>query len=130
MVYDNHVAVKTSLHRAESIPPPFNAFEVYYVLPKAFEQDLKALALSDAEAAIEAGPTDLQLDLTSLVESVEGDEVYVIQTAAQPDGYLRLGGSGKKDQYWTLKDGLVEDEDFLFIHQTGWDKIVEWYVGQ
>lgn len=122
------MTTSTQLSAAESIPPPFNAYEVYYILPKAFEQDLKALALNDAETKTEAAPTDLQLDLTGLVESVEGDDVYVIQTAAQSDGFLRLAGNAGKERFWTLKDGLVEDEDFLFIHQSGWTKIVEWYV--
>lgn len=110
----------------ENIPPPFTAYNTYYVIPKSFEQDLKALALNDAETKTEASPTDLQLNMKDLVETVEGEEVYVLQTWEQPDGTSALGGDLKKDVFWNLKDGLVEDDDFLFIHQTGWDKIIEW----
>lgn len=122
-------SVITRLILAESIPPPFIDFNVYYIIPKSFEKDLKALALSDAETKTDAAPTDLQLDMTGLVESVHPEQVHVIQTTAVPDGSLTLGGPYKEaESYWTLKDGLVEDDDFLFIHQSGWEKIMEWQV--
>lgn len=110
-----------------SIPPPFIEFNVYYIIPKSFERDLKALALNDAENKTDATPTDLQLDMTGLVENVEADQVHVIQSAPTSDNAPAIGGEYKKaESYWTLKDGLVEDDDFLFIHSSGWDKIMEW----
>lgn len=66
--------------------------------------------------------------MTGLVENVEPDQVHVIQTS-KAQGTLSLGGEhSKAEPYWTLKDGLVEDDDFLFIHESGWVKIEEWYV--
>lgn len=113
-----------------SIPPPFTVADVYYIIPKSFERDLKALAHSDAETKTEATPTDLQLDMTDLVESIEPDQVHVFQSSSVP--VAAPGGTvpehKKAEPYWTLKDGLVEDDDFLFIHQSGWTKIMEWYV--
>jgi hypothetical protein len=100
-------------------------FHTYYVIPRSFKTDLEALALSDS-AARSASPSDLVLDLTNLVESVEGEEVVVIDTKADAEGSRTLSVTGKKERYWTLKDGLSEDEDFLFIHEDGWMKIIEW----
>jgi hypothetical protein len=67
--------------------------------------------------------------MTGLVETTEADQVHVIQTSIMPDGSRALSTEYRKaEPYWTLRDGLVEDDDFLFIHEAGWEKILEWYV--
>lgn len=78
------------------------------------------------ETKTDASPTDLQLDLTPLVESVEGEEVLVINTVLSSEGSYVLDISAKKQRFWTLKDGLSEDDDFLFVNGDGWNKILEW----
>ena len=82
--------------------------------------------MNDDETKTASSSTDLQLDLTQLVENVEGEEVVVVDTGMNPDGTLRLAASGIKRKYWSIKDGLSEDEDFLFIHEDGWEKIIQW----
>jgi ubiquitin carboxyl-terminal hydrolase 4/11/15 len=113
-------------HGPGSIPPPFNQYDAYYIIPQSFKADLTALAMNDDETKIASSSTDLQLDLKALVENVEGEEVVVIETGMNPDGTRCLVGTGKKHRYWTIKDGLSEDDDFLFIHEDGWNKIMEW----
>lgn len=109
-----------------AIPPPFSPNDLYYVVPKSFKADLEALALNAQETKTEASQTDLQLDLTPLVESLEGEDVSVILGTDAPDGSQRLSAMAKKQRFWTLKDGLSEDDDFIFVNEDGWTKIVEW----
>jgi hypothetical protein len=110
---------------AGAIPPPFKPYHTYYIVPRSFKKDLEALAMGDDEITA-ASPTDLQLDLTELLESVEGQEVITISTREDDDGNRFPTPLGTKGSYFTIKDGLSEDEDFLFVHEKGWKKIIEW----
>jgi hypothetical protein len=118
--------VHTDTDALGAIPPPFAPFETFYIVPRSFKADLEALALNTVESKTDASPTDLQLDLTSLVENTDGEEVHVIQTNEAADGTRKLVATSKKERFWTLKDGLSEDDDFLFVHATGWTKMTEW----
>jgi len=109
-----------------AIPPPFKQYHTYYIIPRSFKDDLQALALSDDEIKTAASSTDLQLDLRELVESTEGDEVSTISTREDDEANRFLTPLVKSRLYWTIKDGLSEDEDFFFIHEKGWKKIMEW----
>lgn len=111
---------------SEAIPPPFKPYHTYYIIPRSFEKDLKALALGDNDTKTEEAPTQLDLDMGGLYSEVHGPEFTTIQTREDDDGKRYLTPLGKKGEFFEIKDGLSEDEDFLFVNEKGWKKITEW----
>lgn len=87
---------------------------------------MKALALGDNEAKTEAAPTDLQLDMKALISVSYGPDFMTIKTREDDEGKRDLTPLAKKGEFFEIPDGLSEDEDFLFVHEKGWTKILEW----
>jgi hypothetical protein len=122
-----HLAHRPCARTDESgaIPPPFKPYHTYYIIPRKFEADLKALALGDTEIKTEGTPIELQLHVKDLVES-SYENFTTIQTREDDDGKRHLTPLGTKGEFYEIPNGLSEDEDFLFVHEKGWKKILAW----
>ncbi len=69
--------------------------------------------------------SDLHIDLSLLLKDEEGEDIYVIE----PDvlvGGASNGPQGRKERFWPVKDGLLENEDFVFVTTGSWNKLVSW----
>ena len=87
---------------------------------------LKTLALDDPSTSKSAvAASDLRIDLSPLLKDPQGQEVYIISTESS-GGKTVLLPKWRKDRVWAVKDGLTENEDFVFISTLGWDKLVQW----
>lgn len=87
---------------------------------------MKALALDDTEIKTEGSPTELELNVKDLVESSYGNGFTTIQTREDDDGKRHLTPLGTKGEFFEILNGLSEDDDFLFVHEKGWKKILAW----
>ena len=111
------------------LPPPFILWDRYYIVPASLLNTLKILAHDDPTMSkSDAGTSDLRLDLSLLLKEDRGEEVFLIDTKHSA-GQNSLGPGGRKEMIWTVKDGLVENEDFIFVSSQGWDKLISWCVG-
>jgi hypothetical protein len=115
----NNGMERIALTISESFPPPFKPWSEYYLLPKSFHAALQSAALSDEANSTS---TRVDLDITELLESTEGETVFT-------PGYVDEGGKSTitatpiKQVIWQLKQGLMEDEDFMFISANGWNEL-------
>ncbi|ORX40453.1 hypothetical protein BD324DRAFT_610768 [Kockovaella imperatae] len=91
------------------ISPPFTPWTLYYLLPSAFLNDIKHAALGD-------GDPDLKLDLSPLVLS-----------PIKVCSYVHPKSFAVDQDFWPIRAGLQENDDFVYISSAGWQKIVEWY---
>ena len=106
---------RTELTEQAEISPPFAPWTLYYLIPSAFVDAIKHLALG-TESKDSTG--DLKLDLSPLVRSAEAEEVYV---TTSPSNWTL-----QKTPFWHLKEGLVETDDFMYITEAGWKSICDW----
>ena len=83
------------------------------------------MALGDTEVKTGDTPTELQLDVKELAES-SYENFTTIQTREDDDGKRHLTPLGTKGEFYEIPNGLSEDEDFLFVHEKGWKKIIAW----
>lgn len=60
--------------------------------------------------------------MTPLLADTQGEEVYVISQCGAP-GNTYLCDQAEKEMVWRLKEGQVEDEDFFFITEDGWNAL-------
>jgi ubiquitin carboxyl-terminal hydrolase 4/11/15 len=99
-------------------PPPYEPYRRYALIPTSLTKQLQAAAFQPTVAAVE-------LDMSSLVQDTEGEEVRVIATREDLDGpgFFLHHMEPRKERMWKLKAGLVEDEDFIYISEEGWNKI-------
>ncbi|OXG79192.1 ubiquitin carboxyl-terminal hydrolase 4/11/15 [Cryptococcus neoformans var. grubii Br795] len=106
------------------LPPPFNHYERYYILPKSIVQKVQLLALSDAnDTAIQ--PEDFAEAMKKLVPDHSAESFWVIQSEKTIAGH-KLIGKAKKEDVWALGDA-EENEDYVFVPETGWKKVLEWF---
>lgn len=106
-----------------STPPPFKPYERYFLIPCKVRDDLKRAAFNDD---VVASTSQLRLDMSSLIADsspAEGEEVYIPEQNVQADGGTALSPKGRKERFWSLKSGQVEDEDFLYITESGWKSL-------
>jgi len=111
-----------SLTLIATIPPPFAQWERYYIIPSTIIETLKHSFDPDQKETISAP----RLDLSGLVSNAEGERVRVICTEAGENGKHTLALRSKDELLFTIKDGLVENSDFMFVSEEGWNNIVEW----
>ena len=97
-------------------------YQRYYLIPRTFERELKELAYGSESDGSAFRP--LQLDMAPLVQSLKGQETMAIQTAIGGDGEAKLEAIGSRSRVWKLKEGLSEDEDFMYLSEEGWEKLV------
>jgi hypothetical protein len=85
------------------------------------------LAFGDDKAA---SPSDLRIDLSPLIESEVADEVYVIGSGPDrsvgDDSRKLRPSERRKEKLWSLKEGLVESEDFIFVPMGAWNLLTTW----
>ncbi|WVF67340.1 hypothetical protein IAT40_002093 [Kwoniella sp. CBS 6097] len=111
-------------------PPPFKPYERYYILPNAATDKIKQLAFGqaddDATTAASSGPHSQELvnAMKRLVPDQSDETFWVIQSETTTSG-SKLVGRGKQEQVWALGDAR-ENEDFVFVSSSGWDKVLEW----
>jgi hypothetical protein len=87
---------------------------------------LKTVALDDPSSSKTGVETsDLCIDLTPFLKDEQGEEVYVIETEDLSD-VTSLVPKGKKKRIWAVKDGLLENDDFVFVSSDGWQKLLSW----
>lgn len=94
----------------DSMSPTFQVGNTYYLLPKEFLTSFTQFALGDGASE------PPELDLTVLQENT-AVSVY----APGRDRAMKL------QNFWPVREGLLEDEDFVFIGPEGWDKLVAFY---
>ena len=102
------------------------AWERYFLLPASLLNTLKILALdrpSTSKSGV--GISDLRIDLSLLIKDQEGEEVFIIETEVSSTG-RSLVPEGRRDRIWPVKDGLLENEDFVFVSSEGWNKLLSW----
>ncbi|WVR09644.1 hypothetical protein IAU60_006717 [Kwoniella sp. DSM 27419] len=109
-----------------SFPPPFQAYERYYILPKATSDLIKKLAYEDADGALASSSTAEQLEqaMKKLVPDQSDETFWVIQSEKTFSGST-LVGTGKEEQVWAMGDA-EENVDYVFISSAGWDQVVQW----
>ncbi|KIR27707.1 ubiquitin carboxyl-terminal hydrolase 4/11/15 [Cryptococcus deuterogattii R265] len=106
------------------LPPPFNHYERYYILPKSIVQKVQLLALSDADdTAVQ--PEDFAEAMEKLVPDHSAETFWVIQSEETTAGH-KLIGKAKKEDVWVLGD-VEENEDYVFVPEAGWQKVLEWF---
>ncbi|WVQ94936.1 hypothetical protein IAU59_002024 [Kwoniella sp. CBS 9459] len=111
-------------------PPPFKPYERYYILPYAAIDKIKELAFGqgDDEAAPSPSSVPHNQELVNAMKRLipdESDETFwMIQSETTTAG-SQLVGRGKQEQVWALGDAR-ENEDFVFVSSSGWEKVVEW----
>jgi ubiquitin carboxyl-terminal hydrolase 4/11/15 len=105
------------------VSPPFDDWSLVYIIPSTILSELKALAFGDSQDTTTSLP---KIDLTSLIKDADGEEVIVIGATRTTEGKGKLDPNGSKTLVWSVKDGLVENDDFMFISEEGWKNIVEW----
>jgi len=113
---------RTKLIHSATIPPPFNVWERYYIIPPSINDTLK-LSLDLARKESLSSP---RIDLSGLVQDADGELVRVIGTAVDSNGTRTLSNTGQEERLWSIKEGLVENTDFMFVSEAGWNHIVEW----
>ena len=47
-----------------------------------------------------------------------------IDTALDPNHEINLVPRGTQERVWALREGLSEDEDFMYLSEDGWLKLV------
>lgn len=62
--------------------------------------------------------------MASLVDSEQGEEVWVMDTDSNADETF-LVPKGKQEKIWRLKNGLGEDDDFVYISEPGWRRVAQ-----
>lgn len=97
-------------------PPPYDDFRRYALIPTSLTKQLQA-------AAFQSDGADVELDMSSLVENVQGEEIFVISTL-DSEGKPSLHHTAEKQRVWKLKAGLSEDDDYTYISEEGWNKVV------
>lgn len=97
-------------------PPPYDDFRRYALIPTSLTKQLQA-------AAFQSDGADVELDMSSLVQDVQGEEIFVISTL-DSEGKPSLHHTAEKQRVWKLKAGLSEDEDYTYISEEGWNKVV------
>ncbi|ORY31587.1 hypothetical protein BCR39DRAFT_558054 [Naematelia encephala] len=107
-----------------SIPPPFEQWKPFYLVPATLLNSLKSLGYQDAKSSAE--PSDLKLDLTKLVKDPTGEEIWVSQTEVVDDKAVPKG-EARLQKFWHVAEGLVENDDFIFVSESGWQKLLQWY---
>lgn len=106
------------------LPPPFNHYERYHILPKSIVQKVQLLALSDAnDPAVQ--PEDFAEAMEKLVPDHSAESFWVIQSEKTTAGH-KLIGKAKKEDVWALGDA-EENEDYVFVPEAGWQKVLEWF---
>ncbi|EIW72145.1 hypothetical protein TREMEDRAFT_36466 [Tremella mesenterica DSM 1558] len=111
-----------------SFPPPYATARTYHIIPKKLFNTLQTLALGDpASSKSPVSPSDLKIDLTELIEDIEGQEVFTLYNDTIGSPSTRMTFKGTKTRIWQLKDGLLEQDDFIYVSAEGWGKLVEWY---
>lgn len=112
---------------AGHVPPPFTPWASYYIIPTFLFNALKTFAQHDsATSKSDDSASHLKIDLSRLLKDPEGMELHVPQTSTSTDGRSTFTGYTKLERVWQVADGLVEGEDFMFVDEEGWDKLVDW----
>ena len=97
------------------------------MFPKKLFTTLQSLALAEPGSSKDSvSSADLKIDLSELLADPTGIEVISSYSLPQTDVPLRTESNGVKTRLWPMKDGLLEQEDFLFVSATGWNKMCEW----
>jgi hypothetical protein len=109
------------------LPPPYRTWGRYYVVPASLLSTLKTLAFGDDKTA---SSSDVRIDLTPLLESDAAEEVYVIGSgpdrSAGDDSRKLRPSERRKEKLYSLKEGLVESEDFIFVPMGAWTLLTTW----
>jgi hypothetical protein len=135
------------MRSAGLLPPPFRIWGKYYIVPASLLSTLKTLALDDASKS-SVSPSDLRIDLSSLLKDGTFEPVAagaaggalagrksVEEVFSIGSGLNRSTGGdarelrpfeGRKEKLWSVKEGLVENEDFLFVPMGAWNLLTTW----
>lgn len=98
---------------AGALPPPYTERSTFYLIPKSYLRDLSQHALDGGEG------TPPSLDITPLVACTTPTELTALIPGHESEPQKQL--------FWRLRDGLQEDEDFIYVGSMGWEALVKAY---
>lgn len=103
--------------------PPFTTWDRYYVIPADIITTLKALAFDISK---DPSPmTTPRINLAPLLKDEQGEDMYVMETVKRGESTV-LVPRGKLETVWSIKAGLIENDDFTFVSSHGWKSILDW----
>lgn len=111
-----------------ALPPPFDLFKRYYIVPTEVLDTVKSLAHGGSGSKDAAEGSLPRLDLSKLIADPAGQSVYTITTELDASGKADLTEKGREEILWQVRAGLVEDEEFKFVSEAGWKLLLEWYA--
>ena len=101
-------------------------WETYYIIPSSILETIKTLALDPTSSKDGQSASSFRIDISGLVKDEPPQKVQMIQTQQFADGSTVPLAQAEEISVWSIKDGLIEDEDFMFISADGWNNLVEW----